>query len=227
MKKLLYNLILPVAFAALLLTSVIAVSQFRPFFAYQYGKLNRAEYIGISQQDLMSVTDNLLSYMAGGRENLDMQYEVKGETREIFDDREKLHMVDVKNLYMGVIYIDAALLLITAAMTAFVVKKDGTKTAAAVLNKKYIFAGLGTVAAVGVAGLVFATNFQWFWTNFHKVFFTNDLWLLDPAVSIMINMFPLEFFFAICTTIVAVFGILCIGVKLVLRAAANRKGVTV
>ncbi|MBQ5313256.1 MAG: DUF1461 domain-containing protein, partial [Oscillospiraceae bacterium] len=74
MKKLFYNLILPITFVALLLLSVVGVSQFRPFFAKQYDKLNTAEYIGIAQEDLMSVTDGLLSYMAGGRENLDMQY---------------------------------------------------------------------------------------------------------------------------------------------------------
>ena len=87
MKKLFYNLILPVTFVALLLLSVVAVSQFRPFFAKQYDKLGTAEYIGIAQDDLMSVTDGLLSYMAGDRENLDMQYEVKGQLREILANK--------------------------------------------------------------------------------------------------------------------------------------------
>ncbi|MBP1554298.1 MAG: DUF1461 domain-containing protein, partial [Oscillospiraceae bacterium] len=139
MKKLFYNIILPVTFVALLLLSVVGVSQFRPFFAKQYDKLGTAEYIGIAQEDLMSVTDGLLSYMAGGRENLDMQYEVKGQLREIFDEREKLHMIDVKNLYMGVIYIGAGLFVSAAAMLWYLIKKDGAKTARATLNLKYKF----------------------------------------------------------------------------------------
>lgn len=216
MKKLFYNLILPVTFVAMLLFSVVGVSQFRPFFAKQYDKLGTAEYIGMSQDDLMSVTDGLLSYMAGGRENLDMQYEVKGELREIFDEREKLHMIDVRALYLGVIYIGAGLFVVAAAMLWYVVRKDGTKTARAILNKKYKFAAIGLVAVIGVLGVMIITNFQWFWFNFHKVFFTNDLWLLDPAVSIMINMFPLEFFYAICITVIAVFIALCAAIKLAL-----------
>ena len=222
MKKLFYNLILPFTFVALLLVSVIGVSQFRPFFRKQYEKLNTAEYIGMRQQDLMSVTDGLLSYMAGGRENLDMQYGVKGSIREIFDEREKLHMVDVKNLYMGVMYTAAALAASVAAMTAFVIAKDGAKTARAKLKRQYKFAAAGTALVVlGLGGMI-AVNFQWFWINFHRVFFTNDLWLLDPSVSIMINMFPLEFFYAICTTVIAVFVVLCLAVYLLVKGRTCR-----
>ena len=213
MKKLFYNIILPITFVALLLLSVVGVSQFRPFFAKQYDKLGTAEYIGIAQEDLMSVTDGLLSYMAGGRENLDMQYEVKGEMRKIFDEREKLHMIDVKNLYMGVIYIGAGLFVSAAAMLWYLIKKDGAKTARATLNRKYKFAAMGLVAVIGAVGVMIVTNFQTFWINFHKVFFTNDLWLLDPDISIMINMFPLEFFYAICIAVIGVFIALCGAVK--------------
>ena len=216
MKKLVYNLILPIAFVAILLWSVIGVSQFRPFFSWQYEKLGRAQAIGIRHEDLMDVTDGLLSYMIGARENLDMQYGVKGQMREIFDQREKLHMIDVKNLYLGVVYIGAALSVAVAAMTFFVAKTDGIKKAKATLKKKYKFAAIGLLLAAAVFGVVIVTNFQWFWYNFHLVFFTNDLWLLDPAVSIMINMFPLEFFYAICAAILVVFVLLCGGVYLCL-----------
>ncbi|MBE6886829.1 MAG: TIGR01906 family membrane protein [Ruminococcaceae bacterium] len=222
MKKLFYNLILPFTFVALLMFSVIGVSQFRPFFSRQYDKLDTAEYIGIAKDDLMAVTDGLLSYMAGGRENLDMQYEVKGVQREIFDQREKLHMIDVKNLYLGVIYIASALGAAVAAMTAFVLKKDGAKAAMATLNRKYKYVAVGLVLVVAALGIMIITNFQKFWIGFHKVFFTNDLWLLDPAVSIMINMFPLEFFYAICMAVIAVFIVLCGIVKTVLAVYGKK-----
>lgn len=216
MKKLVYNLILPFAFVAILLWSVIGVSQFRPFFSWQYHKLDRAQAIGIAHDDLMDVTDGLLSYMIGTRENLDMQYGVKGEMRQIFDQREKLHMVDVKNLYLGVVHIACVLSVAVALAAAFLVKKDGAKTAKATLKNKYKFAAAGLLLMAAVFGGVIVTNFQWFWYNFHLVFFTNDLWLLDPAVSIMINMFPLEFFYAICAAILVVFVLLCGGVYLCL-----------
>lgn len=214
MKKLVYNLILPCTFIAILLWSVVGVSQNRSFFDKQYTKNDTAAHIGMRHQDLMSVTDNLLSYMVKQRPDLEMQFGVKGEIREIFDEREKLHMVDVLNLYMGVIYAAIGLSLAVLAGLAYVIKADGLKQARKTLDKKYLWAAIGLAAVAGTFGVVIATNFQWFWTNFHLVFFTNDLWMLDPRVSIMINMFPLEFFYAICVRILEVFVMGCLIVKL-------------
>lgn len=216
MKKLIYNLILPFAFIAILLWSVIGVSQDRSFFETQYEKNNTAEYIGMRHQDLMSVTDNLLAYMIKQRDDLNMQYGVKGEMREIFDEREKLHMVDVQNLYMGVVYIAVVLTALVAAGLLYTAKYDGIKQVRETLRRKFIYSAAGFALVVAVAGVLIITNFQWFWYNFHLLFFTNDLWLLDPAVSIMINMFPLEFFYAICTNILITFVAGCAAVRILL-----------
>ncbi|MBQ6895861.1 MAG: TIGR01906 family membrane protein [Oscillospiraceae bacterium] len=215
MKKLIYNLILPLSFLVIFMWSVIGVSQNRSFYDRQYQFNGTAEHIGIRHQDLMSVTDNLICYMTNQRPDLEMQYGVKGEIREIFDQREKLHMIDVRNLYMGVIRIAIGITAAIGAGLFYVIKKDGWKTARATLNKKYLWSAIGLVIFCLVFGILIATNFQWFWTNFHYVFFTNDLWLLDPRISIMINMFPLNFFYAMVTRIFIIFIIGCIAVKLI------------
>lgn len=222
MKKLIYNLILPCTFIAILLWSVIGVSQDRHFYDIQYQQNKTADHIGIRHQDLMSVTDNLLSYMVKQRPDLEMQFGVKGEIREIFDEREKLHMIDVVNLYMGVVYIGIALSAFVAVSVVALCKTDGLKTVRKTLRKKYKWSAIGILLVAGSFGIVIATNFQWFWTNFHYVFFTNDLWMLDPRVSIMINMFPLNFFFAMCRQILICFVIWCAAVRLVLADFGNR-----
>ena len=215
MKKLIYNLILPLSFLVIFMWSVIGVSQNRSFYDRQYQLNGTAEHIGIRHQDLMSVTDNLICYMTNQRPDLEMQYGVKGEIREIFDQREKLHMIDVRNLYMGVIYVASAITLAIAAGLTYLIKTDGWKTARTTLNRKYLWSAIGLVIFCLVFGILIATNFQWFWTHFHYVFFTNDLWLLDPRISIMINMFPLNFFYAMVTRIFIIFIIGCIAVKLI------------
>ncbi|MBR2503654.1 MAG: TIGR01906 family membrane protein [Oscillospiraceae bacterium] len=215
MKKLIYNLILPLSFLVIFMWSVIGVSQNRSFYDRQYQLNGTAEHIGIRHQDLMSVTDNLICYMTNQRPDLEMQYGVKGEIREIFDQREKLHMIDVRNLYMGVIHIAIGITAAIGAGLFYVIKKDGWKTARTTLNRKYLWSAIGLVIFCLVFGILIATNFQWFWTHFHYVFFTNDLWLLDPRISIMINMFPLNFFYAMVTRIFIIFIIGCIAVKLI------------
>ena len=131
-------------------------------------------------------------------------------------------MIDVVNLYMGVVYVASAISAFVVVSVVCLCKKDGINLVRKTLRKKYKWAALGILVVAGSFGAVIATNFQWFWTNFHYVFFTNDLWMLDPKVSIMINMFPLNFFFAMCRQILICFVIWCLVVRLAVADFGNR-----
>ena len=48
-------------------------------------------------------------------------------------------------------------------------------------------------------------DFDAFWTTFHKLAFRNDLWLLNPATDLMINLFPAQFFSSMVFRIVGMF----------------------
>ena len=52
--------------------------------------------------------------------------------------------------------------------------------------------GLG-VAVIGGVGIFAAFGFEAASTRFHELFFTNDLWLLDPERDHLIQMFPEAF----------------------------------
>ena len=51
-------------------------------------------------------------------------------------------------------------------------------------------------------------DFNSFWNDFHHIFFTNDLWILDPGVDRLINMVPLNFFNGLVTRIIITYGLL-------------------
>ena len=40
------------------------------------------------------------------------------------------------------------------------------------------------------------------WCNFHKLFFNNDLWLLDYETDLMIRILPEEFFFVLFLNVI-------------------------
>ena len=42
--------------------------------------------------------------------------------------------------------------------------------------------------------IAFAVDFTRCFTIFHEIFFTNDLWIFDPATDYMIRMLPEGFF---------------------------------
>ncbi|HOM44130.1 MAG TPA: DUF1461 domain-containing protein, partial [Bacillota bacterium] len=55
------------------------------------------------------------------------------------------------------------------------------------------------VSAAGIAPVIvliilMKIDFYKYFTVFHEIFFTNDLWLLDPAADRLINIFPQDFF---------------------------------
>lgn len=83
---------------SLLFTNVQLVAFNRDYYYQQYEKYQIPQGIGISMPDLINSTDILLNYMDGKRDNLDLQMPIKGVRQEFFSERDKLHMVDVKNL---------------------------------------------------------------------------------------------------------------------------------
>ena len=77
--------------------------------------------------------------------------------------------------------------------------------------QSWFWAAAGVLAFFACIGIWAAVDFNSFWVSFHHVFFTNDLWLLDPASSRMIRMFQEEFFAAMVARILVWFLAIVIG----------------
>ena len=64
-----------------------------------------------------------------------------------------------------------------------------------------------STAAVGVLPIIVLiilmnVDFNKYFTIFHEIFFNNDLWLLDPNVDRLVNIFPENFFYDIAIRII-------------------------
>ena len=169
------------------------------FYSEEYTKLNTAEDIGVSQDDLDLMTDDLLDYLKDYRDNLDLEVSVKGQVRQAYNERETIHMADVKELYQSVLAIRNISLIISIILFVIMIY---TKSLAGI-NKAYIKILLLYGFIFGFIGLMCLIDFDSFWISFHKLFFTkNDYWLLDPKTSLLINMVPSQFFFDLCIRII-------------------------
>ena len=49
------------------------------------------------------------------------------------------------------------------------------------------------------------TNFTKYFTLFHKIFFDNDLWILNPKTDMLINLLPEGFFSDMAVRILLIF----------------------
>lgn len=204
LRKRLYLLAVSLFVVVLLITSVELLSFRTSFYDKMYRKLEVANTIGISDVDLYRATEVLLDYTKGKTDTLDLEVEVDGRIVEMFNQREKDHMVDVQVLMKAVLMIRNIATVFVAAM--LVISLGMGDYLDFLLNKeilgKVLFGALFILAALGIFILV---DFDSFWTLFHKVLFRNDLWLLNPATDRLIMMVPLEFFTALVYRILASF----------------------
>ena len=53
---------------------------------------------------------------------------------------------------------------------------------------------IAILAAVTLIIIAACIDFDSLFVLFHKVAFTNDLWLLDPRTDLLIRLMPIEFF---------------------------------
>ena len=208
MKKVLYSFSMVLVMVFCILFSVFTVVNTNSFYSEQYKEIGADQSTGVSFEDLDKITVMLLDYLNDRRDDLDMQVEKWGEMKPVFDERETSHMVDVKNLYTFFAKVMYTALIGAAVLLIYLFRKDSKGqffTSAVKGYKSAMFIAVFLCIAFAVA---FATGFNTFWTMFHQVMFTNDLWLLDPRVSTMINMYPLPFWLAMCTDILIRFAVI-------------------
>ena len=218
-------------YAAALCVLVLIVSQsviiptfFMPFFRWHYNRadaatgLDIAETIGMSHDDLMYVTVELLDYMRGRRDSLEgITADVPGRRvygENFFTDLEIRHMVDVRVLYDWLFIIrNVTFFLFIALVLGMVYLKYKIGFLLARCCRE-VMAGFLIITLI-MAGII-SINFDHSWDIFHYIFFNNDYWRLTPFVDLMINMVPLHFFLNIS---IFVGGLICAGAIIIIGGA--------
>lgn len=138
------------------------------------------EETGKTIEELEAISKDIIVYLKnkGGNERL----------TPYFNQREVMHMEDVQVLFRALRLLNIGLLSLLLYLTYRLSKsKADLRPIYIGLNANYILLAL-------LIGLIMKGSFNKYFTYFHLIFFTNDLWLLDPATDLMIQMMPLEFF---------------------------------
>lgn len=212
----------------ILLISSFEIGIYSDFGWYEkeYEKYNVTEDLEMKMDDVMDVTEEMMAYLRGDREGLVVWTTVNGEKQEFFNDREKAHMVDVQNLFLGGLTLRfSAIIVLVISLSGLIFTKGNWKR---ILPKSFL-TGLGAFLVIsGGLGVLCASDFNKYFFLFHEIFFDNDLWLLDPATDLMIRMLPEGFFFDMVIRIGSIFigmlAILLIPSMLILhRQKANKK----
>ena len=92
--------LISLCFLIVLFFTALQISIFDRSYVYrEMRKYEIPRVLSMSEEGVDSLFDETLKYLSDDRDDLVIEVEVAGQKREAFDTREKLHMVDVKELF--------------------------------------------------------------------------------------------------------------------------------
>lgn len=159
------------------------------YYMDSYEKNGVFEVTHKSHQELEKLSKTIIAVLKG---NSDVS-----ELSPYFSSKEISHMRDVQNLFS----IAKTLKFISAVSGLIIIfyylRRDKSK-----IMGKYLGIGLSfNYIFLIILGVLVKINFNKYFIVFHKLFFNNDLWLLNPKTDLLIQIMPEVFFVDIVTKI--------------------------
>lgn len=191
------SIIVGILFPLIVLITAIEWTSFdKNFFMNQVKENNVVVNTGIAGSDMESVVDEILSYLRGTRSDFDIKAHitVKGVTSEapvsIFNEQEMVHMGDVRALLNGALTLRNTAFLLFLIAFVFLLKVN-----LIALIKGLFFGSVISQVIILIIGGIFTLNFDGAFTLFHQLFFSNDLWIMNPDTDLLIWIVPGPFFY--------------------------------
>ena len=179
----------------LVTTNVRLVADSPYLYSYGFQKYGIESVTGIEMGQLELAGEKIRDYFSNDQDYLVIDIERHGQKiKNLYNQREILHMKDVKNLIQLIysIQIWSLLLFITLILIGFLSIR--LRKFSNVIDPISWGGGL-TLWIAAVVGILSLFGFQRLFLFFHLVSFDNDLWILDPTRDYLIMMFPQGFFF--------------------------------
>ncbi len=190
--------------AALLITS-FEIAMYSDFDVYrqEYEKYDVLSDLDMTMDDVMYVTHEMMDYLRGEGDTLSVITTVEGKEQDFFNEQDRFHMGEVRNLFIGGLNIrnGACVAAVVCILFLIITRADIKK----ILPRSYWIALGVTGAAVLLIGIAAVVNFNAVFVQFHHIFFDNDLWIFDPAEDYMIRMLPEGLFYDMVMRIGAIF----------------------
>jgi len=186
----------------LITTNVRIVLNSATMYDYGFNKYKIEKHTGIEFEQLQAAGQQIRDYFNNDLEQITINISLHGDNiPNLFNEREILHMYDVKNLVKMVYMVQLYSAILLSAGCVFMLFNSFTNRG--ILALKYIGrGGVFTFSLVIAVSILAIIGFDRLFLFFHLVSFSNDLWVLDPRHDYLIAMFPQGFFFD-CTVVIA------------------------
>ncbi len=168
------------------------VSEIR-LYEYGFDTYSISHVTGIEEADLLKVAHQLIDYFNAKATTPQVTVYKEGQSFDIYNEKELAHLTDVKNLVRLDGYVQmfvlAAMIICAAVLMALSYSRWRT------IVRSLFFGSVLTLVLAVILALWALFGFDQLFILFHRLSFTNMLWILDPATDYLIMMFPGEFFY--------------------------------
>ncbi len=210
--------LLTLAFSAWLLSSSILIlgGSDKLMFSLMRHYAPAAE-TGLPDSEYPAMAEMITDYLRGKTDSFQHTFVMNGAEYLAFNQKEQQHMADVQGLFSLADKVRAwgmAFVLAPIAMAIYariVLRKYAKDALRGIFCERpralYRKLRTGLLLVLGAAALLAlwaAIDFDSLFILFHRIAFTNDLWLLDPRTDLLIRLMPTEFFVAYAALIGAV-----------------------
>ncbi len=162
-------------------------------YTYNWWRNGIPDRTGLPIHELDSAADQIKDYFQNDAERLDVRVNTSRGTASLFDEREILHMIDVKDLmkYVSITSVWTGIILaLTTAIGLAIRRRQFWASLSRWLRYTALIWGIAIAAIIIIAVI----DFTWIFTQFHLLSFANDLWQLDPFRHYLLLLFPERFF---------------------------------
>jgi integral membrane protein (TIGR01906 family) len=168
------------------------VSEIR-LYEYGFDKYGISEVTGIDAVQLQKIAQHLIDYFNLKADSVQVTVTREGQQFDLFNEREVVHLEDVRDLVQLDFRVQLVVLVIMIAciLVLWVGFKEGWRT----LVRGLFWGSVVTLSLMLFLALWAVVGFERLFILFHLVSFSNEYWILDPTRDYLIMLFPGGFFY--------------------------------
>ncbi|WKY49227.1 TIGR01906 family membrane protein [Eubacteriaceae bacterium ES3] len=183
------------------------------FYMDQMVKNDVIENTGIYPPDIDYVITEIIAYLNNEREDFDIIARLAlpdaknvTEKNHLFNEKEITHMDDVRHLYQTVLAIRDFSIILMLLCLFYLMKIEPKQIIFSIFGGSIFY-----IVLFGLIGIFFMLDFQSSFIKFHQLFFSNELWVMDPSKDLLISIVPEPFFIALIRRIIINISVFMIG----------------
>jgi len=181
-----------VSLPLLLLTASIAGAvNSSQLYKYGFEKYNVSQTTGLAEVELKKVVKGLINYFNSDEEFISLTILKDGKPLNLFNQREIIHLKDVKGLIRLDYRVFLGILLYALLYTGVCLWRRSWLR----LARGLVWGSGLTLALMLALGLGTLLNFDQLFLRFHLISFANEFWKLDPTKDYLIMLFPRGFWY--------------------------------